>query len=308
MNKKVIIFSGVLLSVIALVSIVIGVFSMHQKLSWREEGRVKMMRQRNMMYFVPQSGDEKNQFTVPQDAARTAEIAMVVGNLENVKKNIAALANENGGNIHASYVSYTSNDIKNGSMVIQIPENNFDKTFAALHSLGLQIVEESTQKVERPVYYPMQNIGPQDLEKTQLSEQQAEKNSANASGSSLEAQGSPEAPKAIFPQPRNNAYIRVIFVDYGYPDNASVQRNYGYFNMMNGEGTSITMSKKLIIALAIKILLLAALIGVLIHLFRRNFHALRKARKEHKEKNSTRQIIKTRPRIVKIQKRTSGKK
>lgn len=93
------------------------------------------------------STDNDNSFVIPADASKSGEIAIIVTDLEVAKKSISDAAAKSAGSVQATEISYTSNNFKSGSIVVQVPVEKFDAIFGELKKIGSSVVQESTKKV-----------------------------------------------------------------------------------------------------------------------------------------------------------------
>jgi uncharacterized membrane protein len=310
-NKKVILIAGGAIFVISVAAIIIGLFSVHEKLGRYEFGYQNgMMNRSGAAIALPNFASEKNRFVVPGDGAKNGELAIVVNDLDSAKQKIQDIAIQSGGRIYATYIAYASSDLKNGSIVIQMPRENFEKVFADLKKSGFQVIEESTQEIETRTFYPMATpaANVQEAADTVGAESGANGAAATSTVSPSEPQGAIEPQIAIYPQPQNFAqnkgYIRVVMAVSGAARIGSIVRNDGSIeNQYFAKGTS----KHLLAGLFLKVLMLVVLVGLLIFMLKKIFHAFhlhREYRRQKRaEKRSVKQLSATRSRVVRIAKR-----
>lgn len=306
-NKKVVMVAGSMVFVVAIIAIFIGTLGnrgMRAKSFGYGKGR---MMGRSAVTYPTRPVEDKDQFIVPQDAAKSGELAIIVDDLEGARKKVAEIAAQNDGTVYATFISYKSNELRNGSMVVQVPDTNFDKAFENLKTAGQQIVQESTEQIEKRIVYPMpafgraEDLAPgEDAEKTTAGDAQAGgdiavpalKEEPGASQSSPEAQGAAQPQIAIYPQPLNQTqdkgYIRLVFAEYGAGKSIGAIKNQAPIGMMLFSSEGQNAPKAIWIGLGIKLLLLIVLISLLVFILRKIFHNLRRHRTSVKEKNRTR--------------------
>ena len=244
-------------------------------------GRGQMMNQGKGL-----SSSADNQFVLPGDALKSGELAIVVNDLEIAKKAVSDVAAKSNGSVYATFIAYASKNMKNGSIVVQIPVEKFDATFGDLKKVGQQVVQESTQQVAPRGNYPVPM--------------------GATVQSSAEATSSPEI--AMYPNPaqiqsvQDKGYIRVIFVDYG--NGLAVKKQAVANSIISiGGAANQDMRNNLLVIVGVKLILLIAIFGLLFVIFKKIFHKVRR-RKEHKHvAHIVRQMPKTRARIVKTQKK-----
>ncbi|HAR99737.1 MAG: hypothetical protein US57_C0011G0015 [Candidatus Moranbacteria bacterium GW2011_GWC2_37_73] len=291
-HKKVfVILISVIFLAIAVLSIAAAGWKMHERrgdvnLGIKYDGS-GMMNRGGVVYPSPRI---ENQFIIPEDAAKSGELAIMVSDLEAAKKVVSAVATKNGGVVYSTAISYSGSKLKNGSIVVQIPVEKFDATFANLKTVGSKIIKESTQQIAPRNAYIM----PMAAQEKVVADQDSV--SSDSATSSIEPM--------IYPAPQqvsqNKGYIRVIFADYGKSNIAGNIANDN--NFLQG-------SRGLWVALGAKILLLLVLFVLLIVMLKRIFRNLRAARVAKKAKTTThhvhivRQMPKTRQRVVRIAKK-----
>ena len=293
-HKKVfVILISVIFLAIAVLSIAAAGWKMHERRSGVNFGigydGSGMMNRGGGFYPSPKI---ENQFIIPEDAAKSGELALAVNDLEIAKKTVSSVATKNGGNIYSTSISYAGNKLRNGSIVVQVPMENFDVTFAALKTVGNKIIKESTQQIPMRTYYPMAaSISAQEKP---VADQDASSSDSVISTSSIEPM--------IYPAPQqvsqNKGYIKVIFADYG--DRKIAGNMAGNNNVLQG-------NRGLWVAFGAKLLLLLVLFVLLIVMLKRIFRNLREARAAKKAKTHhvhiVRQMPKTRQRVVRIAKK-----
>ena len=248
-----------------------------------------------------------NQFIVPADAAENGELLVSMNNLDNARKRVSEIAGESGGLVYSTNLNYTAGSFKRGAIVVQVPAEQFGKTFEELKSVGTQILHESTQKVSSngigSCPMPMtQNVGAEvenSVTEVKNTDSVDKTVTSNSSGSSAIAVG----PACIYPQMiQNKAYIKVIFIDNkkeivaknDLTEGKVVQEEQEYRNMAW-------------LAFLIKIIFVLLLFVVAVALIVRSFRLVRHARRERKNKSvpgvATRQLIKSRKVVVKTKKK-----
>lgn len=297
-KKVFVVVGGVILLAIIFLSVATAGWKMREArrggnmmYGWNDNsGRGFMGNKGRDFYPTPVSPNIDNQFVLPEDAARNGELAIVVGNLETAKEAVSKIATKSNGNIYATFIAYASNDLKNGSIVVQVPVENFASAFGELKKVGDRVIQESTQQIPPRVYYPMMAAAEKNIAETDVKDDSVE---APQAFSASEAK--PEI--AIYPAPaqpqqlQNKGYIRVVFADYGNDFGA------GKFSQNNGV---------LWVIFGMKFLLLLVLLALLLVMLRRIFRSLRAVRAAKKATRSTvhivRQMPKTRSRVIKIAK------
>lgn len=229
-----------------------------------------------------------NSFVLPQDAAKSGEIALVVDDLDATRKAISLAASKNGGIVYFENISYASENVKNGSVIVQIPLEKFDATFANLKTVGSKIIKESTQQIAPRNTY----IVPMAAQEKVIVDDQ-DVTSSSPTSSSTEPM--------IYPAPQqvsqNKGYVRVIFVDYEKKE---------YQNRVFGIFGSSQNINGLWIAFGLKLVVLIVLLVVLLLVFQKIIRDIRAARAAKKAKplvRGVRQASKSRQHIVKIAKR-----
>ncbi|KKP97710.1 MAG: hypothetical protein US25_C0035G0006 [Candidatus Moranbacteria bacterium GW2011_GWE1_36_7] len=225
-------------------------------------GYSSMMRSQSGFYG---DSNANNFFAIPQDAAKSGEVALVVEDLDVARKAISSIALKNGGIIYFENISYASENLKNGSVVVQIPLEKFDATFANFKNVGSRIIKESTEQIPLINYYPMA------AQEKNVANQDVSSSDSATSTSSIEPM--------IYPAPQqvsqNKGYIRVVFVDYGKKEYQN--RAFGIF------GSSQNING-LWIALGLKFIVLIILFVVLLLVFQKIIRDIRAARAAKKAK------------------------
>ncbi|MEI8344127.1 MAG: DUF4349 domain-containing protein [Candidatus Moraniibacteriota bacterium] len=245
--------------------------------------------------------DNSDQFYVPGDAAENGELSLAVSDLSQAQKNVSVIAEKNGGSVYSTHITYGSNSPKKGVIVVQVPAQQFEKTFDALKLLATKIFQESTQKIElrNNIVYPMSASQGSSAEVPKATPDSANvdnvdsKSVANSETTSTSAVAPSIAIAPVYyPQTvQDKGYIKVTFVD----DNRSVS------------AVQRDISSKVWIAFFIKILFVMLLLVLLILLVAKSFKISRHARAERKNKIAsptvTRQLSKSRKAVVKIKKK-----
>lgn len=298
--KKVFMAVALLVLIMILSSIVIAVRGEFDRnnVSDGNYSKGKMMKREIDDLALPASVGDRDQFVLPQDAARSGEIAIMVNDFEIAKKNVADIAVEGGGNVYASFISYASSNAKNGSIMVQVPMEKFDTVFESLKNVG-SIVQESTQQVETRNTYPRPMIA-----KGKTFDNQ---NLGSAEAATISTVN-PEI--AIYPNPidvqfaQNRGYIRVVFVDYGgvAKGSAAMMQNRNAKENMLGVGnfSNRNMQDNLIVGIGLKLILLVVILGLCLVVFKRIIHQIKKQKEHKKAVHVVRQMPKTHRRIVKI--------
>ncbi len=272
-----------------------------------QQGFGGMMNRGKYNYQVPVLND-RNQFILPEDALKSGELAVVVSDLEVAKKAMLDIAEKSKGSVYKTYISYASDNVKNGSIVVQVPAENFDSVFDGLKKIGSQVVQESTEQVAPRSFYPVPMIAEDKTVSIQDSEVE------DSAGSEAEAITSTEEKPEIatYPAPnpiqvsQNKGYVKIIFVDYSSRVGKEEKRDEQKFsgNILGiGSSDNQGMRNNLVVIIGIKLILLVAIFGLLIVIFKKIFNRI-KVRKENKKRvHVVRMMPKTRSRVVRIQKR-----
>ncbi len=245
--------------------------------------------------------DNSDQFYAPGDAAENGELSLAVSDLSQAQKSVSAIAQKNGGSVYSTHITYGSNSPKKCVIVVQVPAQQFEKTFEALKLLATKIFQESTQKIElrSNIIYPMAATQGASVEIPKATTDIANTDNVdsksvanNETTSTSAAAPSIAIAPAYYPQTvQDKGYIKVTFVD----DNRSVST------------VQRDISGKLWIAFFIKTFFVMLLLACLILLVAKSFKILRHARAERKNKivqtTITRQFSKNRKAVVKIKKK-----
>lgn len=248
----------------------------------------------------PITPDPIDQFILPQDALVSGEIAVIVNDIESAKKAVTEVGEKNGGNVYSTFISYASKNLKKGSMVVQIPAGNFDKTFAELKKIGTQVIQESTQKIPaNNFYYPMAATA------TDASSSVSVQEDVDTSEEDQAPEGKPEI--AIYPAPtqlaQDKGYIKIIFADYvttGKRSERNERDNFAGSFFGQGNSTSQNMKNNILIVLGVKLIFLVAAFGILVVLFKKIFKTLKNRKAKTAKIHVVRQMTKTNKRVVKI--------
>lgn len=193
------------------------------------QGRM-MNRNGGSVYSAPAAPNTENKFILPDDALKSGELAIVVSNLEAAKKAVADIAAKNSGNVYSTFISYASGNVKNGSIVVQVPVSNFDATFGDLKKVGNQIMQESTRQIPLRNNYAVPMMGAAGVTS---SAQPSDGKTAASTNATSAVDARPEI--AIYPNPiayqqnQDKGYVRIVFVDYGVGSTAN-----GNFNKNAG--------------------------------------------------------------------------
>lgn len=273
-------------------------------------------------YMMPPDYGYVDPFVVPEDALKKGEIAIVVSDLESARKSVADIASNESGSIYATNIKYSSDKIKNGSIVVQVPMENFDSAFAGLKKIGNKVIQESTQQIPLRNYYqyPMplaaqeevKNSSGENISDDNLS---ADVTDSDASAPVSQTEIAPAYP--IISQPvQDKGYIKVIFVDYGkysYEGQRTMPGGIGggIFGVSGYMGQN--MRSNILLVIIIKSILLIVLIALLVVIFKKIFKNLRKEKVVQRKPqirlsqrkpivHVVRQTPKTRSRTVRIAK------
>lgn len=290
-HKKVLIIAG-LFVIFSIAIIAIGSISwkMNQARNYgwsNESGRGQMMNRRSgVANSAPVNVVTDKQFSMPEDAAKSGEIAFTIADLESAKKAVADVAAKNGGNVYATYISYASSTSKNGSIVVQVPIGNFDLTFSSLKNIGSRIIQEQTTQL------PVRNIYPIGIATPMAAVNKVD-------GGDVVKDQEPTVTSTMMPDyypktVQNKGYIRVIFADYGRNGVAGMMKRNENFNVSN---------QRLWIAVILKGILVIVLFVILILMLRKIFQNLRAGRKIKPVVHVVKQSSRTSQRIVKIQRK-----
>lgn len=324
-HKKVfLIVGGFVLLAILVFLIAVASWKIHQERnginvgynSGGDFGRGKMMN-RGKLNTVVTSSNTDNQFVLPPDASKSGEIAITVNNLEVAKKAISDIASTNNGNVYATLISYASNNVKNGSIVVQIPAGNFEQTFENLKKVGTQVVQEQTQQIPSKNIYAVPMMG---ATQGRVTPPTATNQSTPAVPLKTTTETDQTAPAvvssnpeiAIYPGPirqpqltQNKGYIRVVFVDYGSVQNSGgiMMKRQNVSGDIIGVGNSATqeMRDNLLVIVGLKLIFLVAILGLLIVVFKRIFHGVRRRKENKKVVHAIKQMPKVHKRAVKVE-------
>lgn len=258
----------------------------------------KMMNWRGTYPSAPE-----NQFVLPQDAAKSGEIAIVVNDLEAAKKNVGQIALQSEGTVYATFIAYASNNLRNGSIVVQVPAEKFDSVFSELKGIAKEVVQESSTLVQPAIYYPLAASA----EKAEAVSDAAQDVAANQSVSDSSAEiAKVSMPSIQEPVVQKNGYIKVIFVDYGkFSGEKNDFEKKGFWgNAVNiGSPSDQDLRNNILIIIGIKLILLVAIFGLLVAVFKKIFNRIRRGREKKQKVHIVRQLSKTNKRVVKIQPR-----
>jgi hypothetical protein len=304
-HKKVFIILAVLvfLAVAALSVAVIG-WKMHEGFSRNglvygggNFTRGQMMNNRGGYVVPPIVSSVENQFVLPQDAARSGEIAIVVNNLEAAQQAVADIAAKDNGNVYETFIAYASNNLKNGSIVVQVPADNFEAAFGDLKKVGSSVVQEKTSRIAPVNYYPTPLAANENPVASDSTDKVATPESA----------AQPTDATAAYPtKVQNKGYIKVVFVDYGSAANTgktTIKQSVAGNMMGVGNSFNQDMKNNLLIIVGVKLIFLIAIFGLLIAVFKKIFHRIKRRKENKKVVHVVRQMPKARTRIVRIQKK-----
>lgn len=316
-NKKVFfIVGGLVLSAIIVISISAAGWKIRQARNYgnmmygkgnTQQGFGGMMNRTKGNCSVSVASDN-DQFILPTDASKSGELAVVVGDLEVAKKAVFDIAEKNKGNVYKTFIAYASNNVKNGSIVVQIPADNFNSAFDELKKVGIQVVQEATEQVAPRNFYPM----PLNAIEKAVPAQDSTTESVSAPEAAVTSVDEEKPEIAIYPAPsptqfsQDKGYVKIIFVDYGAGVKVGGARKSqefagGVVGVGNFAGQN--MRNNIIVIVGIKLIALVAIVGLLIAVFKKIFNRIR-VRKENKKKvHIVRMMPKTRARVVRIAKR-----
>lgn len=250
-----------------------------------------------------------DQFVLPADATKSGKIAIVVNDLETAKKAVTDIAAKSGGSVHATVISYASDSLKNGSIVVQIPAENFDAAFAELKNVGSQVIQESTQVISPVPYYAVPEVAADN----------AEKNETTIAANGVAADSAIQTPSAVgtetseFRNPsqqpqivQKNGYIKVVFADYGrrFSERDDSRKSAFVQKIINiSDPSTQDMRNNLIVVIAVKSIVLIAIFGLIVVVFRKIFHRIKRRKDKVKKVVVVRQLSKTRKQVTKVQQR-----
>jgi hypothetical protein len=278
-NKKTLVIGTMAIIIIAILGL--GVLAACWKLKHFRSGDDVSTARSSMM-----APYDKNQFILPEDAAKSGEIAVIVDNLETAKSAVVDAATKNDGKIYSTLISYSSNKIKNGSMVVQVSSENFETAFGDLKKIGKQIVQESTQQISKHNFTYPYPLASGSAELTAPSSQTSS-NTASADNIATDKKAvSPAASSASIALPpyqpavQDKGYIKVIFVDYtnGYVNNNYSGSHSNLVNMLGVGYVGQNMRNNIWVVLAIKSILLIVLLVILVIIAKKIIKNLRKTR------------------------------
>lgn len=296
--------------IVALAVILLGLASVGWKLHQYKNGFSmndadysrcgKMIRYDGLSCSGPVQPNPNDQFILPQDALINGEIAIAVSNLELAKKAVTDVSLKNEGTVYSTFISYALKNLRNGSMVIQVPAENFDNAFADLKRIGTQVIQESSQKIPaNNFYYPM--AANTTNAPTPVSAQENTDTSADIQVPEVK----PEV--AIYPAPtqlaQDKGYIKIIFADYGVNiknNERNEKENFAgsFFSAGNSNGQS--MKNNFVVVLGVKLIFLVAVFGLMILVFKRIFQVFKGKKNKITKVHVVRQMTKTNKRVVKI--------
>jgi len=305
-NKKAISIGVIAIIVILIIALVLGIMAAHLKLE--KYTSLNATKNGNIMKKYPSSIEPNNgnEFVIPQDAARSGEIAMIVNNLDSAKNSVQNIAMKNGGIVYNTFIAYASDKIKNGSIVIQIPKANFDGTLSDIEKIGSQIVQESSKQIPA-------------INTTVYSQSQSSAESSNSSANvpkedaatkpTIATDSSTVSTPTVMPMPiyqqitQDKGYIKVVFADYGKKSDDTIE-TFAKTNVENIFGVGYggqNMRDNIWVVLAIKSIVLIFLIWIIIIIAKRVITNLQKIRRNKKSVTPiVKQMTKNRKRVIKI--------
>ena len=313
-SKKAIIIGAII--AILIIVIGIGITAVHWKLekysSLNATGNGHMMK--NYSGFI--QPDDGNGFIVPQDAAKSGKIAIIVNDLDSARNSVQNIATQNVGVVYSTFIAYASSNIKSGSIVVQIPTANFDKTFNDLKKIGSQIIQESSKQIPviNPIVYPMAENPSVSLsvpeEKSTINNNVTSEEGAVTVDHSIDNSTIAPAPTVmpIYPQiKQDKGYIEVIFADYGKMNSiAGTKTNIE--NMFGIGYGGENMRDNVWLVLAIKSIVLIVLIVFIVIISKRMIVNLQKIKQSGKSVAPiVKQVTKNRRRVIKIAASTKKK-
>ncbi|MEI7620897.1 MAG: DUF4349 domain-containing protein [Candidatus Moraniibacteriota bacterium] len=310
-RKKVILAWLVVVAIVVAMLIAVAKFS-HQN-SNKATGQVAAVSNRSGT-TVTSAGPSGNynmsaRFVAPEDASQQGELALGVENFDQAQQQIITIAKANGGSVYSTQLVYTTGSVKRGNLVLQVPQAQFEKTFAALKAVSSQVYQEATQKIPTRNFgvYPMEaeqsiQVGQVGVLKTDAEAkvgESVEDATATISEQKTEATNPQEqtqpAIMPIYSQPvQDQAYIKINFVEKvkGVAGVAVARQN---------------LDGKIWVAFAVKISLVLVLLILLILLVGKTFKLLRHAKTAKKsvkvQSSTTRQASKIRKRAVRVSKK-----
>jgi hypothetical protein len=313
--NKAMLISTVGIIIFFILMIGVGIFAAHCKN--QRYASLNMARAEHNVMDITQLG-ENNQFILPQDAAQSGEIVIIVNDLDIAKNSVQKIATKNGGIVYSTFIAYAYNNIKTGSIIVQIPQENFDLAYFDLKGISNQVVQESSRKIplRRPVSYPLPQSS-DDVsdssdnfpEKDKLDKKSDAKNendqNVNGSVNSTVPTVIPRSLQIM----QNKGYIKVIFADYGKKDIAgatiktSIKSNIA--NIFGYGNKGLNMRENIWLVLAIKLIVLIILVWLILIISKRIISNLQKIKQN--KNTAVRQIIKNRKRVIKIAARKKKK-
>ena len=334
-NKKILMLLGIIVVTVIVIFAIAEII--HSKIQRdfsygnNNAGIVRHGKNTPQIYPAATAMNDKNNFVLPSDASRSGEIAIVVGNMDMAIKGVTDIAAKNSGSVYASLIAYASDNVKNGSMVVQIPVGNFDNAFTDLKKVGSKIVQESTQQVEKRD----SDVQIMNSEGRAVAAPVLEKDTATIEGEATAVKKITDSQDiasvkssiepAIFPAPipslQNKGYIRVVFVDYGkdmatnnsgITINADNSKALEAANLLGVGYTGQNLRSNPIVVIGIKMILVITMAAILIIIIVRIFKRLhrKKVSRSHAHvqvrqaarKPVVRQAAKASPRVVRIKK------
>ena len=296
-NKKSIIIGAIV--TILIIVLGIGVLAANWKIDRYNNANLNMARNGDITKHYPSSIQPNNgdEFVLPQDAAKSGEIAIVVNDLDSAKNNVQNIAVKNGGIVYDTFIAYASNKIKSGSIVIQIPKANFDATLSDLEKIGSQVVQESVRQIPaaNQIIYPQpqpmaevsDNSGNVPKENSTVNSNVTNGAAAVAADQNTNNPTIAPAPTImpIYPQiAQDKGYIKVIFADYGKSNDSAIatvsKTNIG--NILGVGYGGQNMRENIWVVLAIKSIVLIVLIWVIVIIARRIIVNLQKIKRSKK--------------------------
>lgn len=298
----------VFLAIAALSVAIIG-WKMHEGIARNNSiyggnfGRGQMMNNRGNYIMPSIAPGIENKFVLPGDALKSGELAIVVNNLDAAKQAVSDIAVKGDGEIYETFIAYTSNNVKNGSIVVQVPAEKFETAFGELKKVGSQVVQEKTTKIAPINYYPV----PMTAEEKPVASDSVESDAPAAI--TLESEDA-KAEIATFPtsaqQVQDKGYIKVVFVDYGaIVNNRKTTEQQGAAGNILGIGDPAKqdMRNNLLVIVGVKLIFIVAILGLLFAIFKKIFHRIKRRKENKKVVHVVRQMPKARTRVVRIAKR-----
>jgi len=292
-SKKAIIFGAIV--VILIIVIGISITAAH----WKLERYSSLNATDNGRIMKNYSGllqpDNRNGFVVPQDAAKSGSIAIIVSDLDSARNSVQNIATQNGGVVYSTFIAYASSNIKSGSIVVQVPDANFDTTFDDLKKIGSQIIQESSKQIPimNPIIYPQAQpmVESSDVSANSPKEDSTTNsdvtNVTNEKTTTTIDQGTNNSTVVSVPTimpiyeqiTQNKGYIEVIFADYG-KRNSIAGAKTNIENMFGVGYGGENMRDNIWVVLAIKSIVLIALIVFIIIISKKIIINLQKKNKQ----------------------------